>query len=157
GSRQIVYLSMLGMGLAGLLSVEQLLRNAAQPHRDRIRLLCLGLGGLFVQHVFISSQARVLGGVLPVFCEGRGFAIAALAVLIVVALKRLKGWETELFVSRQVVFYTASMVAVGGYLLAMGAAGYLLYAFGGEWGLLFQSVFLVAAIALLVSVVFSAK
>lgn len=157
GSRQIVYLSMLGMGLAGLLSVEQLLRNAAQPHRDRIRLLCLGLGGLFVQHVFIYSQASVLGGVLPVFWEGRGFAIAALAVLIVVALKRLKGWETELFVSRQVVFYTASMVAVGGYLLAMGAAGYLLYAFGGEWGLLFQSVFLVAAIALLVSVVFSAK
>src|SRR5690606_3870668 len=67
---QSVYLALLGAGLVGLLAVEQLFRNAAEQHRERIRLLCFGIGGIFVINVFIYSQASLLGSVLPVFWEG---------------------------------------------------------------------------------------
>lgn len=157
GLGQGIYLAMLGMGLVGLLAVEQLFRNAVRAHRERIGLLCFGLGGVFVLNIVIYSQANLLGSVLPVFWEGRGLASAGLAVVIVVGVKRLEGWERELFVSRYVVFYTASLIAVGGYLLAMGAAGYLIYLVGGEWGALLQWLFLVVAVALLVVIIFSEK
>lgn len=154
---QSVSLALLGSGLVGLLAVEQLFRNAPETQRERLRLRCLGVGGVFVLNVFVYSQASLLEGALPIFWEGRGLASAALAPVILIALKGMSGWERELFVSRQVVFYSASLVAVGGYLLAMGAVGYVIFAFGGQWSFLLQSLFLVAALAILVFVLFSAK
>src|SRR5690606_37172165 len=41
------------------------------------------------------------------------------------------------------------LVAVGGYLLATTAAGYLIGALGGEWGLMLEVVFLIAALSIL--------
>ena len=38
-----------------------------------------------------------------------------------------------MFVSRQVVFYTTTLVAVGAYLLAMIFGGFLSVRFGGSW------------------------
>lgn len=156
-AKQSVYLALLGTGLVGLLAVEQLLRNAAERHRDRLRLLCFGISCIFVLNVFIYSQASLLGSLLPVLWGGRGLLTAAAALVIVMALKKMSEWERGLFVSRQIVFYSASLVGVGGYLLSMGMAGYVIHAVGGEWGVVLQSVYLVVAIAILVVVMFSAR
>lgn len=157
GPGQSVWLALLGMALLGLMSVEQLFRNADDEQRERIRPLCFGIGGLFAVNVFVYSQASLLGGVVPGFWEARGLPSAVLVPIVVLTLKRMSEWETELFVSRHVVFYTASLLAVGAYLLAMGTIGYAIVAFGGEWGVLLQTLFLVAALAILVFVLFSAK
>lgn len=152
-----VWLALLGVGLVGLLSVEQVFRNAREPQRQSLRFLCLGIGIIFVSNVFVYSQASLLGGLIPVLWEGRALAYAAAAPLVLIALKRQSEWESELFVSRQVVFYTATFVAVGGYLLAMGAVGYVIRAVGGQWGLVLELAFLVAAIAILAIVLFSSS
>jgi len=156
-AHQSIWLALLGIGLLGLLAVEQVFRNAREEQRKGLRLLCLAVGAIFVINVFVYSQASLLGGLIPIFWEGRGFATAALAPLVVIALKRQSEWESELFVSRQVAFYTATLVAVGGYLLTMGVVGYVIRAIGGEWGLVLESGFLVAALAILVYVLFSSS
>src|SRR5690606_31290829 len=113
-------------------AVEQVFRNARKEQTAGLRLLCLGIGAMFVIDVFVFSQASLLGGLVPLLWEGRGLANAAAAPLVLIALKRQAHWERELFVSRQVTFYTATLVAVGAYLLTMGAAGYVIRAVGGE-------------------------
>lgn len=154
---QSIFLPLLGINLIGLLGVEQVFRNAREEQQNGLRLLCLGVGGIFVLNVFVYSQASLLGGLIPLSWQGRGLANAALAVLVLIALKRQSEWERELFVSRQVAFYTASLVAVGAYLVVMGAAGYVIGAVGGEWGVELQLVFLVAALAILVYVLFASN
>jgi putative PEP-CTERM system histidine kinase len=157
GAHQAIYLALLGSGLVGLLTVEQVFRNAGDEQRNRLRLLCFGIGGLFVVNVFVYSQASLLNGLVPTIWEARGLVSAALAPLIVLAIKRQFEWERDLFVSRQVAFYTTSLVAVGIYLLAMGVAGYAIRAAGGQWGLLLEVVFLLAALIILVFALFSAS
>src|SRR5690606_20541314 len=121
------------------------------------RSLCLEVGIRFVSNVFVYSHASLLGGLVPVLWEGRALAYAAAAPLVLIALKRQSEWANELFVSRQVAFYTATFVAVGAYLLAMGVVGYLIRAVGGQWGVVLELVFLIAAIAILAIVLFSSS
>jgi len=52
-------------------------------------------------------------------------------------------------------FHTASLLGAGVYLLLMAGAGYYLRLFGGEWGDVMQTVFLFAAVMLLVLLMFS--
>ena len=49
------------------------------------------------------------------------------------------------FVSRQVVFYTTTLLAVGLYLLAISLVGYVLRTEGGNWGAMLQLVFVAGA------------
>src|SRR5690606_11005745 len=121
-----------------------------------LRLLCIGIGAIFAVDVFVYSQTLMLERELPLFRELRGFANAALGPVVVLGVKRQAEWERELFVSRHVAFYTASLLVVGAYLIGMGLIAYLIRATGGEWGWILQAVFLVVAFALLVPVLFSA-
>jgi putative PEP-CTERM system histidine kinase len=152
-----VFLALLGMGFIGLLVVEQVFRNAQESQRRRLRLMCIGIGGIFIVDVFVYSQAALLDGFVPYLWEGRGLANAVLGPLLVIGIKRQAEWERELFVSRQVVFYTASLLGVGGYLLTMGAVAYIIRAIGAEWSFILELLFLVAAFGLLLVVMFSAS
>lgn len=156
-SSQSIFLPLLGINLIGLLGIEQVFRNAREEQRNGLRFLCLAVGGIFVLNVFVYSQASLVGRLIPFAWQGRGFLNAAFAVLVLLGLKRLSEWERELFVSRQVAFYTASLVAVGTYLLLMGAAGYVIRAVGGQWGVALQLIFLVAALAILVYALFASN
>jgi putative PEP-CTERM system histidine kinase len=143
--------------LIGLLAVEQVLRNAKENQRRPLMLLCFAAGCVFTMDLFVYSQALLLEGPVSPFWEARGLASALLVPLIVVATKRQTEWETELFVSRQVVFYTASLLGVGGYLLAMGIVAYVLQALGGNWSVALEALFLLAAMGVLAFVLFSAR
>jgi putative PEP-CTERM system histidine kinase len=71
------------------------------------------------------------------------------------ALKRHAEWERALFVSRQVTFYTASLIGAGSYMIAMATIAFLIRSAGGEWGPHLQVLFLLLAVLLLVVVLFS--
>jgi putative PEP-CTERM system histidine kinase len=156
GIEWTAYPALLVMSLLGFLAVEQVFRNAKNDQRSSLRLLCLAAAGIFAIDLSVYSQATLLQGLVPLFWEARGVANAALVPLIVLAIKRQSEWESELFVSRQMVFYTASLLGVGIYLLTMGIVAYIIRALGGEWSFLLELLFLVAALAVLVTVLFSA-
>jgi len=152
-----VFPSLLGASLIGLLVVEQVFRNARDDERRSLRFLSIALGGIFVVDVVVYAQATLLDGLTPFLWESKGIVNAALTPFLLLAAKRRQEWERALFVSRQVTFYTASLVAVGIYLLAMGIIAYVIRSLGGEWGPLLQIAFLLLAAVVLVPVLFSAS
>jgi len=148
---------LLGLSLLGLIAIEQVYRNGNLAERKVLQLLCLAIGGLFMFDLFVYSNGLLLGQLYVDLWLARGFVNAAVVPLILVATKRHPDWSEHLFVSRQMVFYSTTMMGVGVYLIAMGIGGYVIRLRGGEWGVTLQAVFLAAALLLLAFILFSAQ
>ncbi|HEX5690177.1 MAG TPA: hypothetical protein VFX76_09250, partial [Roseiflexaceae bacterium] len=119
---------MLGSGLLfsflGLVSLEQTYRNARAPARHALRYLILGFGALFAYDLFLYAQAALYQQIRADAWLVRGAVNALSAPLIAIAMRRNPEWSLDIFVSRQVVFYTTAFLAVGVYLLFVAIGGY---------------------------------
>lgn len=145
----------LAIAVAILVLLEQVYRNSSAGSRHGLKFLAIGLGGLYVYDLFLYSQAQMLRGISEELWLGRGFVDALLAPAIAIAARRNPQWSLDVFVSRQVVMFTTTFVAVGIYLLAMAAGGYLMTQLGGSWGVLANIVFLAGALVVLAVVLVS--
>lgn len=143
------------IALAGLMLIEQLYRNAPRESRWGIKTLALGLGGLFAYDLFLYSQGVMFGVLDATTWIARGAVNILFVPMIAIAARRNPDWDLNIFVSRQVVFYTTSLIAVGLYLVLMSIGGYALVFYGGTWGGLAQIVFFVGAGLVLVLLLFS--
>jgi putative PEP-CTERM system histidine kinase len=145
----------LGLAVAGLALVEQTYRNANDAQRWALKYLCLGLGAIFAYDFYLYADALLFKHVDAQLWSARGLVNALVVPLILVSAARSPSWAVEVHVSRGFVFHTAALLGAGVYLLAMSAAGYYIRLFGGSWGTIAQTVFLVGAIMVLVGVLFS--
>lgn len=143
------------LAVAGLLLVENLLRNTRPEHRWGIKFLCFGIGGLFAYDFFMYADALLFHRVNDNLNAARGVTNALIVPLIAVSARRNPTWSIDVFVSRQVIFHSTTLVGAGVYLLAMAGVGYYLREFGGEWGSVLQATFLFAALILMALVLFS--
>jgi putative PEP-CTERM system histidine kinase len=143
------------LAVTGLLVVENLFRNVPFEHQWGIKYLCFGIGGLFAYEFFMYSDALLFSTVDNELFLARGIINALVAPMVAIAARRNPNWAIDLFVSRQVVFHSASLIGAGGYLLLMAGAGFYIRRFGGEWGNVLQVVFLFAAALTLLLVIFS--
>ena len=143
------------MALIALIATEQVYRNAGTETRQQLTLLCVAVGGVVAFDLFVFAHAALLGGIDLLFWLLRGFASLAVLPLLLLTTRHT-GWERAPFVSPQVVFYTASLLGVGTYLLAMGVVAYVMKAFELDWGIPLDLVFLAAGVGVLVGVLFSA-
>lgn len=148
---------LLALSLLGLVAIEQVYRNGDLAERKVLQLLCLAVGGLFIFDLFVYSHGVLLAQLDRDLWIARGFVNAAVVPLILVGTKRHPDWAEHLFVSRQMVFYSTTMMGVGVYLIAMAAGGYVIRMRGGEWGVTLQAVFFAAALLLLAFILFSAQ
>src|SRR5690606_36076769 len=89
--------------------------------------------------------------------QARGFVNALVVPLIAVAIARDARWSLEIFVSRRIVFHSASLLGAWIYLFAMVAGGYYVRSFGGSWGGVAQVIFLFGAILVLAVLLFSGQ
>jgi len=69
--------------------------------------------------------------------------------LLAVAAARNPEWSVDMFVSRQMARYSATILGAGLYLLVMAGTGYYIREFGGRWGTTLQVTFLFGAGVLL--------
>ena len=145
----------LAMALAGLLLIEQLYRNSPPQLRWSIKPLALGVGGLFAYDLFLFSQGMLFSALDTATWVARGAVNILFIPLIAIAARRNPDWDLRIFVSRQVVFYSTTLIAVGLYLLLMSFGGYAILIYGGVWGDLAQIVFFVGAILVLITLLFS--
>ena len=146
GSGGTLVLGSLLTSLYALVLIEQIYRNARESQRDGLKFLCLGMGGFFAYDLLLYSNAILVGGISPLLWGARGFVVAMCVPLIAIAAQRSPSWSVGIFVSRQVVFYTATLVGAGVYLTIVGFIGYHLRVVGGEWGAAAQLVLFSAAI-----------
>ncbi|SFM25176.1 signal transduction histidine kinase [Ectothiorhodospira mobilis] len=134
------------VALAVLLLVEQIFRNSTTEARWAIQYLCLALLGIYGFDFYLYAEGLLFHQVSGGLWAARGFVSALVVPLIAVSAARNPQWSLDVYVSRGMVFHTATLLGAGGYLLLMAAAGYYLRTFGGEWGTVLQAVFLFAAL-----------
>jgi putative PEP-CTERM system histidine kinase len=135
--------------LVGLVLLEQVYRNAGDATRTPLRYLAFGVGGLFAYDLFLYSQAELLRGITTEAWYARGLLNALAVPAIAIAARRAPQWSLDVFVSRQVVFYTTSFAGIGIYMLLMALGGFYVRKFGGEWGHIGQILFFAGAIVVL--------
>lgn len=152
---RLLLVFVLAVPLLGLLGLEQVFRNATFERRPFLKLLTVAIGWIFVVDIFVYSQALLFESASLMSWSLRGLGIAAVAPLVVLAVKRHPDWGDDLYVSRHVVFYTTSLTAAGIYLIAVAAVGYVIGTSGGTWSPVLQAAFLVLSGAVLGYVLFS--
>ncbi|MEN7341938.1 MAG: hypothetical protein AAAFM81_03310, partial [Pseudomonadota bacterium] len=145
----------IGLSLVGLLATEQVFRNAGVMKRKAASLLAFAFALVFVFDLFVYSNAIIVQVVNVELWAARAFVNALAAPLIFAALRRETNWQSGLFVSRQVVFYSASLIGVGVYLILIAFGGALVQRFGGEWGDALKVAVFVIGIVFLMMVLFS--
>ena len=155
--RQLGLASMLLLPLLGVLALEQVFRNTDFEHRPVLRPLSIGVGIVFAVDIFIYSQALLFSGIDGNLWLLRGVANAIAAPVIFIAAKRQPVWSRSLFVSRHIVFYTASLVAAGVYLLVMAGGGYLIASQNRSWGAPLQILFLLSSAGVMFYALFSVR
>ncbi|MFC1772752.1 XrtA/PEP-CTERM system histidine kinase PrsK [Pseudomonadota bacterium] len=157
GGIDLLFAGFLVMSIAGLVLVEQLIRNARAASRRSVKYLCMSLGALFAYDFYMYSHALLFQGVDPALWNARGFINALVVPVIGIAAVRDPQWSLDIFVSRRVVFHTAALLGAGLYLLAMGLGGYVIRDYGGTWGTIAQVSFLFGAVLMLLILLFSAQ
>lgn len=140
----------LALALVGLVLLEQIYRNSGQAGRTALRYFVLGVGGMLAYDLFLYSQAELMRGISADAWNARGIVVVFAVPLIALAVRRNPEWSLDIFVSRQVVFYTATFVAVGVYLIVMALAGYVIRDLGGSWGRVGQILFFAGAAVVMV-------
>lgn len=148
-------LSRLVLAVIGIVLVEQFYRNEDPRRRWGIKFLCLGLGGLFICDFYLYSDALLFRHVNADIWAARGVANAVIVPLLAVSVARNPKWPLNITLSRQMVFYTSSVLGAAAYLFVMAAAGYYIRYFGGNWGVVLQMTFWFGALLLLFVVLFS--
>lgn len=136
----------LGLAIAGLVCIEQLLRRVPARHRWGIWPLAIALGAMFVFDLYLYSDAVLLGHLDLVAWSVQAAVTACTAPLLGMAATRNRQWSKPLAVSHGVAFHSTVLLAVAAYLLAVAALGYLVRYFGGAWGPALQIVLFVAAL-----------
>ncbi len=145
------------LAVLGLVLVEQFYRNTRPDLRWFIKFLCIALGALFAFDFYLYSDALLFSRIDHNLWIARGIVAAMVTPLIAVSAARNQDWSFDIFVSRQMVFHSATLLAAGIYLLLMATAGYYIKFYGGEWGAVAQAVFLVGAFLILILLLFSGQ
>lgn len=150
-------LTLLALAIIGCLTIEQILRNSTLEQKRTLKPFLWTIGAILVYDVFTFSDAALFDALDARLWAPRGL-LAALAVpVLVLSAKRHPDWAQTLFVSRDIVFYSATLTGVGMYLVAMAVGGFVIRERGGEWGGAIQFAYLVAALAVLASVLSSTR
>jgi len=145
----------LSLSLVGLMLTEQLFRNSRLEKRWSIKYLFLGLLTLFGYDFLLYADATLFKMLDENLWLARGYVSSIATPLLAIAAARNRKWSVDVFVSRKLVFYSASLMGAGLYLLVMAAAGYYIQRYGGDWGDVFRTVFMFVAVILLVLLLFS--
>ena len=142
----------IGLGVAGLLAAENLLRNAGDARRRDLWPLCLALGATFAFELFLYADHLMIPGSGRIVAGGRGLVGLFAVPLLALAMARNREWRVDIHVSRTVVLHTAALVASGVFFIALAAIGVLVRELGGGWGPPLQLLTLLGSAIVLASV-----
>jgi putative PEP-CTERM system histidine kinase len=116
------------------------LRGSRYEERWRMKYLVVGLGGIFLVRFFLLSQMLLFQVLLGVYLTSAAATLVLGNLAVGASLVRTRLLRSEVTVSRDLVFRSLVVVALGGYLLVVGALGWLLNYLGIPEELLWGSV-----------------
>lgn len=142
GSKYIFTLFLL-LNLWLMVLLEQLYRNADVKVKWALWSLIIALGMNTVFDFVLFAQAVMINQLDFSYWYVRGFVAAVGMPLILISTRRIKNWSVNVFVSRDVVFYSSMLMISGLYLLLLALAGYVINYIGGAWGDVISIAFVV--------------
>jgi putative PEP-CTERM system histidine kinase len=151
----LLLLQGLAIALFGLSFTETLYRGYRSAERWGIKFLCLATGGLFAYDVFLYGEGLLFRVLDPTFLEMRGFAQALVVPFLVVNIRRSEARHFVLGLSQRLVFGSTVVLGAGIYLTIMAVAAFYVRLMGETWGSAVQTVFLFAAVLLLITLLLS--
>ncbi len=125
-----------------LVLLEQLYRNADVKVKWAIWSLVIALGMIAVFDFVLFAQAAMVNQLDFSYWYARGFIAAIGMPFILISTRRIKDWSVDVFVSREMVFYSSMLLISGLYLLLLALAGYVINYFGGAWGNIISVAFI---------------
>ena len=134
--------------------LDTYLRGSRHEDRWRMKYLVVGLGGIFLVRFFLLSQMLLFHVLLGVYLTTSAVTLVLGNLAVGASLVRTRFLRSEVTVSRDLVYRSLVVVALGGYLLVVGALGWLLNYLGIPeellWGsvLVFVSALVVGAVLL---------
>ena len=141
--------------IIGLVLVEQLFRNTPRSDRSQVVYLCVSAGAIFAYDFFVYSNSIMAQTIDYEFWSARGIVNIFVVPTLVIAAVRNPAVAPNIHISRQFVFHTTTLMAAGGYLVAMSIIGFYIKSSSGEWGKVLQAAFLFATVLLLVALFLS--
>ncbi|MGB7932890.1 MAG: XrtA/PEP-CTERM system histidine kinase PrsK [Gammaproteobacteria bacterium] len=153
----LLYAGFLLLAIAGLVMVEQIMRNAHVESRRAVKYLCIGLGVIFAYDFYLYANALLFQNLDASLWETRGFVNAMAVPVLAVAVARDPRLSLDIFVSRRMVFHTSALLGTGLYLLAIGLGGYYIRRYDGEWSNVVQVIFMFGATLVLLVLLFSGR
>jgi len=151
-SKSLVWTGLV-LGIAGLVSVEQLYRNTQQNRL--IKLLSVAIGSMFGYDIYLFAHSLMFAQLDAELWQARG-SVNALAGLFMTlgagAVANRGSRPSRLTLSRPAVFYTASLTVAGSFLALMAIGGYYVQLYGGSWGAVIQILVLFTALMAVASV-----
>jgi len=140
-----------------LVLLEQLYRNSDVKVKWALWSLVIALGMATVFDFALFAQAAMVNQLDFSYWYARGFVAAIGMPLILVSTRRIKDWSVNVFVSREVVFYSSMLLISGLYLLLLAIAGYVINYFGGAWGDVISIAFVLLGGTVLASLIMTEK
>jgi len=137
--------------------LEQLYRNADVKVKWALWSLIIALGTSTVFDFVLFAQAAMVNKLDFSYWYARGFITAIGMPLILVSTRRIKNWSVNVFVSRDVVFYSSMLLISGLYLLLLALAGYVINYYGGAWGSVISIAFLLLGGTVLAALLITEK
>lgn len=147
--------ALLILSILSLLMVEQLYRNTPPEHRWSIKHLVLALTAVFALDLIVLADGLLYGEPDPSLWNVRGAANALVAPLMALSASRAVRFATPIFISRNVVFYSTGLTALGVLLIVIALGGYYMRNLGGSWANFLAIVTAFGSLVLVFTVAFS--
>lgn len=153
-STQMQLLAALVLTVILLAMVETIYRQAG-IQKWQFKPLVIAVTGSVLFDFYLLAEAALLGEVNRQTWQARGYVHVMMLPFLVVAIKRIKSWGINVYVSRDIVLQSSMVLGAGIYLCILAVVGYYLSYFGGDWTTLLQVVFVVSGCVVLSVLLFS--
>ncbi|MFT4725037.1 MAG: putative PEP-CTERM system histidine kinase, partial [Colwellia sp.] len=142
------------IALEVLVLLEVIYRQAGE-NRWALKPLIIYLAVISVFEFVTFANALMVEQINLHYIAARGYVYSALIPLLVLAIRRVKNWGVEIYISRDIVMHSTLLMVAGAYLFLMAMLGYAVKYFGGQWGSTIQVVLIVLSVSLLVTLFLS--
>lgn len=148
------FLMLTVLALEVLILLEVLYRQAGS-NQWAFKPLVLYLGATHLFEFVTYANATMVSQIEIGYIAARGYIYLLLMPLLIVAIRRIKHWGVDIFISRDVVLHSSLLLVAGGYLFVMALIGYAINYVGGSWGATVQLILIVMSLVLLVTLFLS--
>ncbi|WP_340678428.1 XrtA/PEP-CTERM system histidine kinase PrsK [Paraglaciecola sp.] len=148
------YLLQITIALEFMVLLEVIYRQAGD-NRWALKPLIVYLAVISVFDFVTFANALMVDQIHIYYLEARGYIYAALIPFLILAIRRVKNWGVEIYISREVVLHSTLLMVAGGYLLLMALVGYAVKYVGGEWDTTIQIVLVFLSLTLLATLFLS--